>query len=95
MRLPWVIDLFHVLRPVFDALQEMRISHRRNAINEETDARENAKPDDRDYIAPSLKMEIPAGSYPSRAGICSSSRPRNGRSLKSCVQKYFSVNTPI
>ena len=28
----------------------MRISHRRNAINEETDAKENAKLEDRNYI---------------------------------------------
>jgi transposase len=47
-----VIDRFLVQRPAFDALQEMRISHRRDAINEEINAGENAKPDDRDYIAP-------------------------------------------
>ncbi len=34
-----VIDRFHVQRLAFDALQEMRISHRRNAINEETEAK--------------------------------------------------------
>jgi len=45
-----VIDRFHVQRLAFDALQEMRIAHRWNAINEETDAKENAKLDGRDYI---------------------------------------------
>ena len=45
-----VIDRFHVQRLAFDALQEMRISHRWDAINEETDAKENAKLDDSDYI---------------------------------------------
>lgn len=44
-----VIDRFHVQRLAFDALQEMRISHRWNAINRETDARENAKLDGTDY----------------------------------------------
>ena len=34
-----VIDRFYVQRLTFDALQEMRISHRWDAINEETDAR--------------------------------------------------------
>jgi len=38
-----VIDRFHVQKLAFDALQEMRIAHRWDAINEETDARENAK----------------------------------------------------
>lgn len=45
-----VIDRFHVQRLAFDALQEMRIAHRWDAINEETDAKENAKLDGRDYI---------------------------------------------
>ena len=34
-----VIDRFYVQRLTFDVLQEMRISHRWDAINEETDAR--------------------------------------------------------
>jgi transposase len=38
-----VIDRFHVQKLAYDALQEMRISHRWDAINEETNAIENAK----------------------------------------------------
>jgi len=38
-----VIDRFHVQKLAYDALQEMRIAHRWNAINEETEAREQAK----------------------------------------------------
>jgi transposase len=38
-----VIDRFHVQQLAFDALQEMRIAHRWDAINEETNALENAK----------------------------------------------------
>lgn len=38
-----VIDRFHVQKLAYDALQEMRIAHRWDAINEETDAIENAK----------------------------------------------------
>jgi hypothetical protein len=34
----------------FDALLQMRISHHWDAINEETDAKENVKLDNRDYI---------------------------------------------
>lgn len=45
-----VIDRFHVQKLAYDALQEMRISHRWDAINEETNARENAKADGLKYI---------------------------------------------
>ncbi|HQG68128.1 MAG TPA: transposase, partial [Paludibacteraceae bacterium] len=45
-----VIDRFHVQQLAFDALQEMRISHRWDAINQETDGKENAKLDGRDFI---------------------------------------------
>lgn len=38
-----VIDRFHVQKLALDALQEMRIAHRWDAINEETDAKEEAK----------------------------------------------------
>ena len=38
-----VIDRFHVQKLAYDALQEMRIAHRWDAINEETDAIEEAK----------------------------------------------------
>ncbi len=44
-----VIDRFHVQKLAFDALQEMRIAHRWDAINEETNAIENAKLDGRKY----------------------------------------------
>ena len=39
-----VIDRFHVQNLAYDAIQEMRIAHRWDAINEETDAMEEAKP---------------------------------------------------
>jgi len=38
-----VIDRFHVQKLAYDALQEMRIAHRWDAINQETDAKEEAK----------------------------------------------------
>lgn len=46
-----VIDRFHVQRLAFDALQQMRIAHRWDAINEETDAKENAKLDKKDCVS--------------------------------------------
>lgn len=44
-----VIDRFHVQKLAYDALQEMRIKHRWDAINEETNAVENAKSDNKKY----------------------------------------------
>lgn len=45
-----VIDRFHVQKLAYDALQEMRIAHRWDAINEETNAIENARTDGTKYI---------------------------------------------
>ncbi|MDP4186377.1 MAG: transposase [Bacteroidota bacterium] len=45
-----VIDRFHVQRLAFDAIQEMRIAHRWDAINTETDAREEAKLTKQEYV---------------------------------------------
>jgi transposase len=44
-----VIDRFHVQKLAYDALQEMRIAHRWDAINEETNTIENAKEDGTKY----------------------------------------------
>lgn len=38
-----VIDRFHVQKLAFDAIQEMRIAHRWDAINQETEDKEKAK----------------------------------------------------
>ena len=45
-----VIDRFHVQKLTYDAVQEMRIAHRWDAINEETDAMEEAKLSGKEYI---------------------------------------------
>lgn len=45
-----VIDRFHVQKLAYEALQEMRIKHRWDAINEETNAIENAKSNNSKYI---------------------------------------------
>lgn len=44
-----VIDRFHVQKLAYDALQEMRIAHRWEAINEETNAIDNAKWEKKTY----------------------------------------------
>jgi transposase len=50
-----VIDRFHVQKLACDALQEMRIAHRRDAINEETEAKEQAKLSDGKYVSEILE----------------------------------------
>lgn len=49
-----VTDRFHVQKLAYEALQEMRIAHRWDAINEETNAIENAKLDNKKYVAPTF-----------------------------------------
>lgn len=50
-----VIDRFHVQKLAYDAIQEMRIAHRWDAINEETNAIENAKLNKEKYVAPTFR----------------------------------------
>jgi len=50
-----VIDRFHVQKLAYDALQEMRIEHRWDAINEETDAMEEAKLLGKKYVPEELE----------------------------------------
>lgn len=45
-----VIDRFHVQKLGFDALQQMRIEHRWDAINEETNEMQNAKDNNQKYV---------------------------------------------
>lgn len=45
-----VIDRFHVQKLAYDALQEMRIKHRWDAINEETNAIDNARWKKTEYV---------------------------------------------
>ena len=50
-----VIDRFHVQKLSYDALQEIRIAHRWEAINEETEAMEQAKLSNKKYEPQLLK----------------------------------------
>jgi len=50
-----VIDRFHVQKLAYDALQQMRIEHRWDAINQETDTMEEAKLSGQKYIPQTLE----------------------------------------
>jgi len=58
-----VIDRFHVQKLAYDALQEMRIAHRWDAINEETDAMEEAKLSGEKYIPQTLENGDTKGDF--------------------------------
>lgn len=45
-----VIDRFHVQKQALEAVQEVRIAHRWDAINADTEAREQAKSAGKPYI---------------------------------------------
>jgi len=45
-----VIDRFHVQKLAYDALQEIRIKHRWDAIDEETNAIDNARWENQEYV---------------------------------------------
>jgi predicted GIY-YIG superfamily endonuclease len=47
-----VIDRFHVRKPACDAVQEIRIKHRWEALREETDSKEEAKGKKEKYLPP-------------------------------------------
>jgi transposase len=49
-----VTDRFHVQKLAYDALQEMRIDYRWDAINEETNELEKAKLENKKYVAPTF-----------------------------------------
>ncbi|MFY9153053.1 MAG: transposase [Prolixibacteraceae bacterium] len=49
-----VIDRFHVQKLAYEAIKEMRIAYRWDAINEETNAIENAKLNNQKYVAPTF-----------------------------------------
>jgi len=72
-----VIDRFHIQKLACDAVQEMRIKHRWDAIQEANDDMENAKLEGREYIP--LRTATPGRNCWQGADTCSSSRQTNGR----------------
>ena len=72
------IDRFHIQKLACDALQEMRIAHRWDAIQADTDAREEAKC----LGEACLQMVIPTSSCWLAADICFLNLPTNGRKVR-------------
>ena len=73
-----VIDRFHVQKLALEAVQEIRINHRWDAINADTEAREQAKLSGKKYLRSASLTETLSRSYlPADAMPCSG-RPRSG-----------------
>ncbi len=53
-----VIDRFHLQKLTYDAIQEIRIKYRWDAINNETEAIQEAKLSNKKYVAPTYENNI-------------------------------------
>ncbi len=58
-----VIDRFHVQKLALEAVQEIRIKHRWDAVNADTEAREQAKLSGEKYVPERLQMATLSRSY--------------------------------
>ena len=72
-----VIDRFHVQKEACEAVQELRIKHRWDAIQEETDEKENAKWSGKNIIRLFFLTAIPRNSYLREVDICFLNHPKN------------------
>ena len=76
------IDRFHIQKLACDALQEMRIAHRWDAIQADTDARKKPNAPGEAYTQLCLQMVIPTSSCWLAADICFLNLPTNGRKVR-------------
>ena len=88
------IDRFHIQKLANDALQEMRIAHRWDAIQADTDAREEAKCWGYPTRRLCLPMAIRQDNCWHVADTCCSSRQTSGPKAKNGGRKSSSSNTP-
>lgn len=84
------IDRFHVQKLACDALQEMRIAHRWDAIQEEADAMEEARHCGKNTALLHLLMEIQGSNYWPGVAICCSNHQKSGRKARSREHPYSS-----
>lgn len=76
------IDRFHIQKLACDALQEMRIAHRWDAIQADTDARKKPNAWAKHTLQLCLQMVIPTSSCWLAADICFLNLPTNGRKVR-------------
>lgn len=85
-----MIDRFHVQKLACDALQEMRIAHRWNAIQEEADAMEEARHCGKEYSLVTFANETQENNYWPEVAICCSNQQKSGRKARGREHPYSS-----
>ena len=90
-----VIDRFHVQKLACDALQEIRIEHRWDAINEETNAIEEAKLSNKNTFRKLFAAAIQKNNSLHEVVTCYSNLPKNGQTNKSSTLNCFLNFIPI
>lgn len=78
-----VIDRFHIQKLACDAVQELRIKHRWDAIQQANEEMEEAKRRMKIMPHTDIPMAIPVGNCLYVLGICFSSQPINGQKDRS------------
>jgi transposase len=84
-----VTDRFHVQKLATEALQEIRIKYRWEAIDQENDAIEKAKKSKINFQSILLSNEIPLNNYWPEAAISCTKPNRNGLKIKQSVLRYY------
>lgn len=88
-----VIDRFHIQRLACDAVQELRIKHRWDAIQQANEEMEEAKRKNEDYVPYRYSNGDTRRNYLYAPGICFSSQLINGRKNRSKGQQSYLRNT--
>ena len=86
-----VIDRFHIQKLACDAVQELRIKHRWDAIQQANEEMEEART--RIMSHTDMLMVIPVGSCLYARGIYFSNQPINGQRGRNKGRQYYSKNT--
>ena len=90
-----VIDRFHIQKLACDAVQEMRIKHRWDAIQEANDDMENANLKDANMCLFDMRTEIRKRNCWQGVGIFFSNQERNGHYHKAREQRFYLENIQI
>lgn len=88
-----VIDRFHIQKLACDAVQEIRIKHRWDAIQQANDEMEEAKQAGKDYVPYRFPNGDTRKELLVRSRYLCSSRPRSGQAGKNNAPQYSLRNT--
>ena len=89
-----VTDRFHVQKLAIEALQDLRIKHRWDAIDKENEQLQETKQKGNIYRSCSLMATL-INNYLPEADICSTKQPPIGQKSNQSVQRSYSKNIPI